>query len=164
MIDVYWPFWLGGVAIASVASLMVVLTGQFLGITRGYASFCAIFSKRPYFHQKEFGGAFGVRSIFTVGVVIGGFVAALINGGWHPSLSYGSFDKIYGTSILVKALVLVIGGCIWGYGARMAKGCTSGNSISGLSKGSLASLVTTLGFMISGIGATYIINFLAGTL
>lgn len=164
MIEHYWPFWLGGISIAGIAFVITVLTGRFLGVTKGFASACSIVTRKPYFHQPVFGGPWGTRTFFTAGIILGGLIAALTSGGWNPSFMYGKFDVIYGSHLGVKALVLVIGGFLWGYGSRMANGCTSGNSISGLSKGSLASLVTTLGFMVSGIVVTYIINFIAGEL
>ena len=40
MIEQYWPFWIGGLAIAGLATLITVLTGNFLGVTRGYVSLC----------------------------------------------------------------------------------------------------------------------------
>ena len=164
MIDVYWDFWIGGLLIAAIAFLITILTGGFLSVTRGFVSVCSIITQRPYFHTKDIGGKFGFRTLFFFGIITGGFVASLTENGWVPSFEYGQFDHIYGDSLFVKAAVLIVGGICWGYGSRIAKGCTSGNSISGLSKGSLASLVTTIGFMVSGISVTYLINYLMGTL
>jgi uncharacterized membrane protein YedE/YeeE len=165
MIENYWDFWVGGLAIATVAFLITLFTGQFIGVTKGYASVCSIISKHPFFHRKEMGGAFGFRTLFVVGIMLGGLLAALTTeGSWNPSFDYGWFDKLFGDNLAVKALLLIFGGACWGYGARMADGCTSGNAIGGLSKGSLASLITTCGFMISGISLTFLLNYLLGGL
>ena len=156
---------MGGLAIATVALLITLFTGKFIGVTRGYVSICSIFSKRPYFHQPTMGGPWGVRTLFVIGIVIGGLVATLTtNGTWTPSFAYGQFDQLFGDSLVTKALVMTAGGICWGYGARLAGGCTSGNSIAGLSKGSLASLIATLGFMVAGISVTFLINALLGGL
>jgi len=165
MIENYWDFWVGGLAIATVAFLITFVTGQFIGVTKGYASVCSIVSKHPFFHRSEMGGAFGFRTLFVLGIMLGGLLASLTTEGtWNPSFDYGWFDKLYGDSLLVKAVLLTFGGACWGYGARMADGCTSGNAIGGLSKGSLASLITTCAFMISGIAVTFLINYLLGGL
>ena len=164
MIEQYWDFWWGGLAIAAVAVSAVLLSGRFIGITRGYAGLCSLLSKHTYFRSEEVGGAFGYRSLFAVGLLLGGFAAALSNGGWHPSFALGKFDEIFGQSLAVKAGVLIAGGFFWGLGSRLAGGCTSGNSIAGLSKGSLASLVATLCFLIAGAAVTYLLNFLMGAL
>ena len=164
MITEYWDFWIGGLLIALVATIITFITGKFLGVTRGYASLCSLFSRHKYFQRPELGGTFGYRTLFALGIIIGGFLAALSHTGFDPTFAYGEFDRLWGDSIWVKAVVLIFGGFLWGYGARMARGCTSGNSISGLSKGSLASLVSTLGFMVAGISLTYLMNFILGAL
>ncbi|MBF0349905.1 MAG: YeeE/YedE family protein [SAR324 cluster bacterium] len=164
MIEQHWEFWVGGLGIASVAFLITILTGKFLAITKGFVSLCGLISKKPVFHQKDLDGVFGFRTFFIFGIVIGGFLAAITSDGWNPSFDYGMFDQIYGNSLLIKAVVLIIGGAFWGYGARLADGCTSGNSIAGISKGAFASVIVSIAFMASGIPATFLINYLAGAL
>ncbi|RME92155.1 MAG: hypothetical protein D6767_03805 [Candidatus Hydrogenedentota bacterium] len=160
----YWPWYIGGLAIAAVSIILVLFTGKFLSVTRGYVSACSIITKKPYFHRPDIGGPFGYRTFFVLGILLGGFLAALYSGSYHPNFSLGQFDKIWGDSIWIKAVVLFIGGVCWGYGSRMARGCTSGNSISGLAKGSPASLVVTLCFLLAGAAVTYLINYIGGTL
>ncbi|MBN8221268.1 MAG: YeeE/YedE family protein [Spirochaetes bacterium] len=157
-----WPFWVGGLAIATVSILLVITTGKFLSVTRGYATVCGIFSRLKYFSRPDLGGAFGFRTFFTVGLVAGGAIAAFTTTGWHPTWDLGRFNDIWGASLGVKAAVLISGGFLWGYGARLAKGCTSGNSIAGLSKGSLASFVATGGFLVAGVIVTFLISFISG--
>lgn len=157
-----WPFWQGGLAIAAVSLTLVILTGKFLSITRGYASVCAFVSNLKYFQRDELGGPMGFRTFFVIGVVGGGALAAVTGTGFNPTWQLGSFDAIWGSSLVTKAAVLTGGGVLWGYGARMAKGCTSGNSISGLSQGSISSLVATVGFLIAGIAVTFTVAQISG--
>lgn len=164
MTDNYWDFWWGGLAIAAVAVSITVVAGKFLSVTRGYASLCGIISRRTYFHRPDLGGRFGYRTLFILGVVLGGFLAALTEGGWDPQWNYGMFDELYGTNLAVKIIVLLVGGIFWGYGSRLAGGCTSGNSISGISRGALSSVVATLGFMVAGVAATFTLNGILGGL
>ena len=157
-----WPFWWGGLAIAAVAILVVAVGGQFVAVTRGYVSMCSIITNKPYFHRPEMGGGFGFRTFFVIGIVLGGMLAAFMSGGFQPTWNLGLFDKIWGDSMAVKAAVLVVGGFFWGYGSRMAKGCTSGNAISGLSRGSPASLVATACFLVGGVAVTQLVILLTG--
>lgn len=157
-----WPFWIGGLAIAAVSLTLVYLTGKFLSVTRGYASVCSIFSKLSFFKSPDLDGPFGFRTFFTIGLLAGGAIAAITTTGWHPTWTLGKFDEIWGASIYTKGGILILGGFLWGYGSRMAKGCTSGNSISGLSKGSLASLVATTGFMVAGVIVTFVLAYASG--
>jgi len=153
---------MGGLAIAAVSLALVIVTGKFMSITRGYASVCGFVSNLKYFQREELGGKFGFRTFFILGVTIGGFIAAVSGSGYNPTWSLGSFDAIWGPNLAVKAGVLTFGGALWGYGARMAKGCTSGNAISGLSQGSLSSLVATVGFLIAGVIVTFTVATIAG--
>lgn len=157
-----WPFWLGGLAIAAVSITLVISTGKFLSVTRGYASVCSIFSKIKFFQRPDLGGPFGFRTFFTLGLIGGGAIAAITTVGWHPTFALGKFDQIWGASLVTKGAVLTLGGFMWGYGSRLAKGCTSGNSIAGLSKGSLASLVATCGFLVAGVVVTFAIAQISG--
>ena len=162
MLEAYWPFWWGGIAIAAVAVTVVAVGGHFLSITRGYVSLCSLVTRKPYFHAADIGGGMGFRSMFSIGVVLGGFLAAITGPGWHPSFALGSFDTLWGTSVALKGAVLVSGGIMWGYGSRMARGCTSGNSISGLSQGSLAALVATVMFLVGGAALTRLLEAVLG--
>ncbi|MBI3394791.1 MAG: YeeE/YedE family protein [Spirochaetia bacterium] len=157
-----WPFWWGGLAIAGVAILVLVVGGQFVAVTRGYASMCSIISQKSYFHRPDMGGPFGFRTMFVIGIIAGGAAAALLSGSFHAGFELGMFDKIWGTNVAVKAGVLIVGGFLWGYGSRMAKGCTSGNAISGLSRGSPASLVATACFLIGGVMVTQLVMLIVG--
>lgn len=157
-----WPFWLGGLAIAGVSVALVILTGCFLSVTRGYASVCSIFSKMKFFRRPDLGGPFGFRTFFTVGLIAGGAIAAFTTNGFQPTFALGKFDQIWGESLVVKGAVLIAGGFLWGFGSRLAKGCTSGNSIAGLSKGSLASLVATCGFLAAGVAVTFLLAAVSG--
>ena len=158
----FWPFWIGGLAIAGVSITLVVTTGKFISVTRGFASACSIISRLKFFQRPELGGPFGFRTVFILGITLGGALAALTTTGWHPTFALGKFDEIWGTHLGVKAAVLVVGGFLWGYGSRMAKGCTSGNSIAGISKGSLASIVATVCFLIAGVIVTFMIAQISG--
>ncbi|MBV6493782.1 MAG: hypothetical protein LDLANPLL_01805 [Turneriella sp.] len=156
-----WPFWLGGLMIALVSISLVVITGKFLAVTRGYVTACSVFSRLKYFKKRGGGRIFSYSNLFAVGLIAGGALAALTTTGWHPTWDLGSFNQIWGESLLVKGLVLTTGGFLWGLGSRLAKGCTSGNSITGLSKGSPASFVATCGFLIAGVVVTFAISFLS---
>lgn len=157
-----WPFWWGGLAIAGVSILLVFTTGRFLSVTRGYASVCSVFSKLNYFKRPDLGGAFGFRTMFSLGLILGGAVAAVTTVGYNPTFDLGVFNQIWGSELWVKAVVLISGGILWGFGARMAKGCTAGNSISGLSQASFPSLVTTVGFLIAGVVVTFALSLISG--
>jgi len=75
--------------------------------------------------------------VFVVlGTLVGGFVSGLIHGRVKVETNRGPQ-----VSVRTRWLMAFIGGAIMGYGARLARGCTSGQALSGgavLSVGSWA--------------------------
>ncbi|MCX7998941.1 MAG: hypothetical protein N3A69_08320, partial [Leptospiraceae bacterium] len=54
MFENYLPFYFGGLGIALIALLSILIGGDYLGITRGYASICSIFSRRKSLKKVPF--------------------------------------------------------------------------------------------------------------
>lgn len=74
--------------------------------------------------------------MLTVGTVLGGFVSGFVNGRVKVETNRGPQ-----VSKPLRWLTAFVGGGLMGYGARMARGCTSGQALSGgavLSVGSWA--------------------------
>jgi uncharacterized membrane protein YedE/YeeE len=72
----------------------------------------------------------------TIGLVIGGFTSGLVNGRLNITTNRGPH-----VPVKVRWVMAFIGGAFMGYGARLARGCTSGQALSGgavLSVGSWA--------------------------
>ena len=72
----------------------------------------------------------------TIGTVIGGFISGIIHGRFKVETNKGP-----GVSNRTRWFLAFVGGTLMGYGARFARGCTSGQALSGgavLSVGSWA--------------------------
>ena len=79
----------------------------------------------------------------TIGLVIGGFTSGLINGRLNITTNRGP-----NVPVKVRWVMAFIGGAFMGYGARLARGCTSGQALSGgavLSVGSWAFMFAVFG-------------------
>jgi uncharacterized membrane protein YedE/YeeE len=100
---------------------------------------------------------------FLCGIVLGGFLSALLQGELGIKTAFGSFDQRFGTTFPTRALVLALAGVIMGYGVRRAGGCTSGHGICGTSLGSRASWVATATFMASAVLFANLMAWLRGT-
>ncbi len=71
-----------------------------------------------------------------LGVIVGGFTSGWLNGRFKIETNRGPH-----VSVKMRWMMAFIGGAFMGYGARMARGCTSGQALSGgavLSVGSWA--------------------------
>jgi uncharacterized membrane protein YedE/YeeE len=139
-----WPWWLGGLAIGSVVLAFLWFDNKMLGVSTGCAEVCQLHA-RP-----ELRGSWRLR--FLAGIVLGGFVAGRLAGA-PMTLAVGRLDAL----VPASWPLLLAGGLLVGYGARLAGGCTSGHSIVGVAQGARSSLVATAAFLVAGFVATQIL-------
>ena len=97
--------------------------------------------------------ALGWKAWFVLGVVAGGFVFRVLAGAATVRHGYGWLTReLTGPAV---AFVLVGAGIAIGYGARRARGCTSGNGLGGCATGSPSSIVATGTFMAVAIAVSF---------
>ena len=154
--------YLGGILLGIVLFLAFFLTGSGLGASGGLNRILVFFEdivapghidRTPYLIAMAGGDKNPLDSwivFLTVGVVIGGFVSGLI----HRRVR---LETVRGPNVPVKVrwVMAFIGGALMGYGARFARGCTSGQALSGgavLSVGSWA-------FMLAVFAGGYILAY-----
>lgn len=147
-----WPWWVGGLAVATVALGLLYVENKQLGVSTGCGELCRL----PLSSQARSSW----RPRFLGGIVLGGMVAALL-GGHGPTLAMGRLDQlVHGTA--PKLALLFGAGLLIGGGARLAGGCTSGHSIIGTALGARASWLATALFMLAGFATTRFVLFLHG--
>ncbi len=149
------PFWLGGLGIGLVVVLLAWVTGKAFGVSTSYGSLCSLVSGLHYFRNKQFVESW--RLWFLAGIPLGGLLSVALAGRLEPRFEIGLFETVFGGSPAVKAVALIAGGFLVGYGARWAGGCTSGHSILGVALGARSSLIATMGFMAAGVVVTNIL-------
>lgn len=91
--------------------------------------------------------------LMTVGIFIGGFVSAWFN-------RRLTWETIKGPNISVRTrwLMAMGGGIITGFGARLARGCTSGQGLSGAATLSVGSWAFLLAFFAGGYLLAYFVR------
>lgn len=121
-----------------------------LGVTGGFSELVGKLSRGS--------ARFDWRGWFVIGVLLGGTLFALLNGG-QSFEGYGWLtDTFTGSAEVVIGLILVVAGVLIGFGAKTAGGCTSGNGLSGTSMLSPASLVATATFFSTAIVVSFVIK------
>lgn len=146
-----WSGWVGGGAIGIYLLAQWWLTNRALGCSMGYHNACAIVSPTAKRQSDD-----GWRLWFILGIPLGGLVALLTTPGaqFEPHLSWGEwYDRALPNALWGKALVLTFGGVLMGVGARLAGGCPSGHTISGVSLLNVPSMIASVGFFIGGLAA-----------
>lgn len=152
---IHWA--LAGTGIAGVTLLLLFLANRRLGISTGFEDICSLVLPAPYFRRSAVVSGRPWRLPLLAGLLLGGFLSAVLGGGWEPIWSLGVFDSAIGLGPLGKLAWMFAGGLCIGFGTRLAGGCTSGHGIFGLANLELPSLLSTVSFMAAGIVTTQVI-------
>jgi len=147
-----WPWWLGGMAIASVVLGLLFSENKLLGVSTGCAELCRL--------PRSADARASWRPRFLLGIALGGALAALL-AGYSPTLSMGSFDSL-ASSGAARLSLLFGAGLLIGTGARLAGGCTSGHGIVGTALGARSSWLATALFLLGGFATTRVLLLLGG--
>ena len=86
----------------------------------------------------------------TLGTVLGGALA-----GWRNGRFYLETKRGPQVSVRMRWLMAFLGGALMGYGARLARGCTSGQALSGGAVLSVGSWV----FVVAVFGGAYLLAY-----
>ena len=147
-------FYVIGLLIGLVAIGLVAVLNQRVGALGGYSELVERVSGRTR--------RLGWKSYFLLGILGGSVLFRLLAGSPTVHGGYGWLTRTFGGDdyVAVGGLLLV-GGVLIGFGAKLAGGCTSGNGIGGCSAGLPASLATTATFMATAIAASFLIRAVA---
>lgn len=179
----YWPWWLGGLLLATVAIAFPLLVAAPLGVSGALARLLRWRAEgrtqpgddRPAAPASAGGG--GCESVaglaergptqgpdrvanlvFLLGMLIGGGLAGWAGGqSWeHAGLS-PAFHRLFGHGVSAF-LVLFGGGVLVGLGTRLSGGCTSGHGLSGCGRLQPASLAATGVFFGVAIAVSFLLE------
>jgi uncharacterized membrane protein YedE/YeeE len=147
--------YLGGLLLGIVLFAAFFLTGNGLGASGGLNRIIVFFEDliapqhvdRTAYLLKLAGGDKNALDDWIIplvaGTALGGFVSGWLNGRLQVTTNKGP-----NVSVRQRWFYAFLGGAIMGYGARMARGCTSGQALSGgavLSVGSWAFMFAVFG-------------------
>ncbi|MCB0044990.1 MAG: YeeE/YedE family protein [Caldilineaceae bacterium] len=151
----YVNSYVGGTVLGIVLFLAFFITGNGLGASGGLNRFLVFFEdliapghidRTPYLIGMAGGNTNPLDDwivFLTLGTVLGGFASGWFNG--RLRIETGKGPNI---SNRTRWGMAFLGGILMGYGARMARGCTSGQALSGgavLSVGSWAFMFAVFG-------------------
>jgi hypothetical protein len=129
----FLSFYLTGGGLGASGAMTSIQTGVLRWLAPGHVDRVAYFAEVAGGHRNPWlsSGVF-----MLAGTIVGGFVSGLLNRRVRLELRKG---PSIGTP--TRVVFALLGGAIMGYGARLARGCTSGQALSGgavLSVGSWA--------------------------
>lgn len=131
-----WQHYLfGGLLIGAGVSLLFLCTGLVGGMSSVFSSTWSYLVQKPFFQQDRWLSSRAWRLVYAAGLVLGAAV-------WWFWLGDGTPQ-----TTAVPTWMLLVGGFLVGYGARLGNGCTSGHGICGLGSLQWPSLLAVLTFM-----------------
>ncbi len=157
--------YIGGLFLGLVLFLSFFLTGNGLGASGGLSRY-AVFvedliapdhvDRTPYLLKMAGGEKDPLDDwivFLTTGALLGGFVSGLINGRTKLETTKGPNISIRG-----RWTMAFLGGIIFAYGARLARGCTSGQALSGGATLSAGSWVVMFAIFGGAYGLAYFLR------
>jgi uncharacterized membrane protein YedE/YeeE len=160
----YWNPYLIGMLLGLVLLATYVVTGRGLGATAGFAAvatwIASLFSPEHVaanpVHARYFNDGAPLAS-WTLFLLIGAFVGALVSGVLGHRMR---FDVERGPRVTdgQRLALAFVGGFIAAYGAKIAKGCTSGQALTGGSMLNVGSLVFMVAVFASAYGLAYAVR------
>lgn len=157
--------YLGGALLGLVLFTSFFLSGNGLGASGGVNHIIVFFedliapehvNNTPYLISLAGGDINPLASwivLLTAGVILGGFTSGWLNG--RIKLQTGKGPRI---SKRTRWLMAFVGGSIMGYGARFARGCTSGQALSGGATLSVGSWIVMFAIFGGAYGLAYFVR------
>lgn len=135
-----WSPYVVGAAIGALETVAMLTAKKPLGITTPFEEAAAITAKKvapkamqaeEYLEktgkQPEVSWEWGLVG----GVVLGSLISSRLSGEQPPPAVPGPWREKVSSSLVLRYGAAIAGGALMMFGARMAKGCTSGHGISG---------------------------------
>ena len=158
----YMNPYLAGTLLGIVLFLAFFITGTGLGASGGLNRMLVFvenlwapehIDQVPYLLKMAGGSANPLDSwivYLTTGTIIGGFISGLF--GRRVKVETNKGPRIGNKT---RWMMAFIGGALMGYGARLARGCTSGQALSGGAVLSVGSWAFTLALFVGAYGLAY---------
>lgn len=128
-----WEAWVAGLFLGSFVMTHFWLMGKPAGCSTGYGNLCGMLTTRiEYFNSGEYTNKNKPKLWFLLGIPVGGLLSALSSPEpWALSFSMGMYDQILPQTDAGKAIWIMFGGALLGFGARLAGACTTGHALVG---------------------------------
>lgn len=147
-----WSPFAAGAAIGALEILSMLTVKRPLGITTPFEKIAALGARKiapermsgdDYESMQDKPLEIGWEEALVAGVALGGMLSGRLSGQSAPPAVPEIWRREVGPSRALRYFAAAAGGAVMMFGARMAKGCTSGHGISGTMQFAASSLVFT---------------------
>jgi hypothetical protein len=162
----YWNPYVAGVGLGLVLLAAFVIMGRGLGASGAFSTVVStgVNAIAPSFGEKnEFFSTYSDQVsanplkdwyvIEVIGILIGGFISGFLAHRFKKTV-----DKGRNISVRGRFTYAFIGGAIMGIGAKLARGCTSGQALTGGAQLNVGSWLFMIFIFIGGYAAAYFVR------
>lgn len=156
--EVRWSPYAVGIGIGVLSWLTWLISKKPIGCSTSFARTAGMIEKlfgvheveaKPYYQEVK--PAVDWQWMLVLGTIAGALVSAVLSGDFHWQWIPPTWTAAFGTNVLVRVAVALLGGVLLGFGARWAGGCTSGHGISGTMQLAVSSWISAICFFVGGI-------------
>jgi uncharacterized membrane protein YedE/YeeE len=159
-----WNPYLAGVFLGAVLLLTYLVTGRGLGATAAFAAFATWLAglaspehvQASLVHAKYWNDGAPLLN-WTLFLLLGAFIGAALSG-WQGRRLAWTVERGPRVTAGQRLALAFIGGFIAAYGAKLAKGCTSGQALTGSSMLNAGSLVFLAAVFVAGFGLAHVVR------
>ena len=160
----YWNPYGVGVLLGLVLLLTYAITGRGLGATAGFAAISAWMAgvvspehvQANLVHARYWNEGAPLAS-WTLFLLMGALVGAFVSG-WQGRRLHFTVERGPGITDNTRLALAFAGGFVAAFGAKIAKGCTSGQALTGGSILNVGSLVFMLAVFAGAYGLAYFVR------
>jgi uncharacterized membrane protein YedE/YeeE len=156
--EMQWSPYAVGIGIGVLSWLTWLISKKPIGCSTSFARSAGMIEKlirgrqvedKPYYQEVK--PVVDWQWMLVVGMVIGALVSSLLSGDFGWQWIPDRWAAAFGTNVLLRVIVALLGGILLGFGARWAGGCTSGHGISGTMQLAVSSWISAICFFVGGI-------------
>jgi uncharacterized membrane protein YedE/YeeE len=156
--EVRWSPYAVGIGIGVLSWLTWLISNKPIGCSTSFARTAGMIEKlfrgdkvegKSYYQEVR--PTVDWQWMLVLGTIVGALVSAVLSGDFHWQWIPPRWAAAFGTNVLVRVAVALLGGVLLGFGARWAGGCTSGHGISGTMQLAVSSWISAVCFFVGGI-------------
>ncbi len=162
--QVRWSPYIVGAGIGILTWLTFFFSNKAIGVSGAFARTAGMIEKlfrgkavedRAYYKKNP--PKINWEWLFVLGLIIGSYTSAKLSGDFEIVWVPGRWLESAGDSRWLRWIFAFIGGTAMGFGARWARGCTSGHGISGTLQLAVSSWIATIALFASGVATALIL-------
>lgn len=160
-----------GLGLGALSAFAFVTAKRGLGVTTAFESAAALAERRlapdvtrvnDYVKASDEVPRIDWETMLVIGMAIGGYAAARLAGERDRGTVPALWKRRFGASPAKRYAGAVLGGALMMFGARMAKGCTSGHALTGTMQLAVSSWIFTPVMFASAVAAAHVLYGKAG--